>query len=224
VRDAATVPDSAVTDASSDGAWQGPPVADDDELVGTTFNDTYVVEGVIGEGGMGRVYRARHTRIAQKQFAIKVVRPELTRNTEVLARFRREAEAAACISNPNVVGVYDVGSTSEGWNYLVCEYLDGVDLAAHIEKVKRVDVATAVHIAYNVCDGLAAAHRQGVIHRDLKPHNVFLVRDQDGFMTAHPSIKLLDFGLSRFQDTGETDLTKTGVIMGTPAYMAPQPP
>ncbi|HEU5074277.1 MAG TPA: protein kinase, partial [Polyangiaceae bacterium] len=198
------------------------PPTEADELVGQTLNNTYVIESIIGEGGMGRVYRARHTRISQKQFALKVVRPEYTRNSEIIARFRREAEAAACVSNPNVVGVYDVGRTDEGWEYMVCDYLDGVDLAAHIEKVKRVGLETAVHIAVRVAEGLEAAHEAGVIHRDMKPHNIFLLRDSNGFIGSRPEIKVLDFGLSRFQDAGDTALTKTGVIMGTPAYMAPE--
>src|SRR5262249_50691989 len=89
-----------------DSSWAGEPTSDD-ELVGKSLNGTYVVETVIGSGGMGRVYGARHTRINQKRFAIKVLKPEFTSNSEVLARFRREAEVAACISHPNVVGVYD---------------------------------------------------------------------------------------------------------------------
>jgi len=224
-RDALTVPDQPESDAARERGnadAHGMPPTEADELVGQTLNNTYVVEGIIGEGGMGRVYRARHTRISQKQFALKVVRPEYTRNSEIIARFRREAEAAACVSNPNVVGVYDVGRTSEGWEYMVCDYLDGVDLAAHIEKVKRVSLETAVHIGVKVAEGLEAAHEAGVIHRDLKPHNIFLLRDKNGFIGARPEIKVLDFGLSRFQDAGDTALTKTGVIMGTPAYMAPE--
>src|SRR5690606_42116986 len=133
-REAVTVPEqpSDVSEmAHTAASWSGIPPAEDDELIGRTLNDTYVVESIIGEGGMGRVYRARHTRIGQKQFALKAVRPEFTRNTEVLARFRREAEAASCVSNPNVVGVYDVGRTAQGWEYMVCDYLNGVDLAAH---------------------------------------------------------------------------------------------
>src|SRR6187401_2236665 len=102
-RDALTVPDQPGSEEGRDQgnlSWTGMPSSESDELVGQTLNNTYVVEGIIGEGGMGRVYRARHTRIAQKQFALKVVRPEYTRNSEVIARFRREAEAAACVSNP----------------------------------------------------------------------------------------------------------------------------
>src|SRR5690606_26070464 len=173
-------------------------------------------------GGMGRIYRARHTRIPQKLFAIKVLRPELARNPSVQARFQREAETAACISHPNVVGVYDVGRTADGWSYLVCEFLEGVDLAAHLEQRKQLDTALAVHVALQVCDALLAAHERNVVHRDLKPHNVFLLADKSGAIPALPTVKVLDFGLSRFLDTSDAQLTRTGVIMGTPAYMAPE--
>ncbi len=198
------------------------PDAERDDLVGKRLNDTYIVDEVLGEGGMGRVYRARHTRIASKEFAIKVLRPEFARNAEVVARFRREAEAAACISHPNVVGVYDVDQTPEGQSYLVCEYLKGVDLADEIQRIGPLDVPTATHVAIQACRALEAAHARGVVHRDLKPHNVFLLADESGEIPARASVKLLDFGLSRFVDSPGTQLTQTGVIMGTPAYMAPE--
>ncbi|HTQ07680.1 MAG TPA: serine/threonine-protein kinase [Polyangiaceae bacterium] len=196
--------------------------SDDDDLVGKNLNGTYVLESVLGEGGMGRVYRARHTRIASKQFAIKVLRPEFTRNPEVVARFRREAEAAACISHPNVVGVYDVDATPDGHSYLVCEYLIGHDLADEIATHGPLAMAEAVHIVVQVCKALEAAHARGVVHRDLKPHNVFLLANERGVMAPRPAVRVLDFGLSRFVDAPGTQLTQTGVIMGTPAYMAPE--
>ncbi len=205
-----------------DPSWAGLPTASDDELVGKSLNGTYVVESVLGEGGMGRVYRAHHTRIAQKRFAIKVLRPEFTKNAEALTRFRREAEAAACITHVNVVGVYDVDTTDEGFAYLVCEFLEGMDLAGLLERSKRVDVPTAVHIVIQVCRALEAAHGRGVVHRDLKPHNIFLLAESTGAIPPRPTIKVLDFGLSRFMDSEDTQLTRTGMIMGTPAYMAPE--
>lgn len=224
------LPSDEITAALSDAAerlserpWAGlPTAAEADELLGRSLNETYVIEAALGEGGMGRIYRARHTRIPQKLFAIKVLRPELARNAGVQARFQREAETAACISHPNVVGVYDVGRTADGWSYLVCEFLEGADLAAHLEQVRRLDVGEAVHIALQVCDALTAAHERSVVHRDLKPHNVFLLADGVGGLPKRPTVKVLDFGLSRFLDTSDAQLTRTGVIMGTPAYMAPE--
>jgi serine/threonine-protein kinase len=217
---------AALSDATgrlSERPWAGlPTAAEADELLGRSLNDTYVIEAALGEGGMGRIYRARHTRIPQKLFAIKVLRPELARNAGVQARFQREAETAACISHPNVVGVYDVGRTADGWSYLVCEFLEGADLAAHLEQAHRLEVGEAVHIALQVCDALKAAHERSVVHRDLKPHNVFLLSEGTGGISRRPTVKVLDFGLSRFLDTSDAQLTRTGVIMGTPAYMAPE--
>ena len=204
--------------------WRGVSVSDaSDELVGVTLNETYKVEKLLGEGGMGRVYLAQHQRIAQKRVAVKVLHTELAGSAQVLARFQREAEAAAAISHPNVVAVLDVDVTARGMPYMVCEYLEGMDLSDYLKQVTRLDVADALHVTRQLCRGLAAAHARGVIHRDLKPANVFLV----GYFSqgAPPRLfaKLLDFGLSRFNTSqGEPNLTKTGFIMGTPTYMAPE--
>lgn len=203
-------------------SWSGYPAPNADELIGQTLNETYIVESVIGEGGMGRVYRASHTRISNKRFAIKVLRPEFTRNTEVLARFRREAEAAACIAHPNVVEVYDVDVTHDGYSYLVCEYLAGLDLADYLTKYGRLEPLRAVNLALQVCHALESAHDSGVIHRDVKPHNIFLIANDEGSLPEFPATKVLDFGLSRFMDAGGTQLTRAGVIMGTPSYMSPE--
>ena len=193
-----------------------------DELLGVTLNGTYSVERVLGEGGMGRVYLARHTRVGKKRVAVKVLREEYARNEEVLQRFQREAEAGAAVSHPNVMTVFDVDRTPNGAAYLVCEYLEGVDLGAHLKQFDRLTVHAALHIAQALCHGLIAAHASGVIHRDLKPQNVFLLGDRSRGAAACPDVKILDFGLSRFLDAGDGSLTKTGYIMGTPAYMAPE--
>ncbi len=205
--------------ASSDALDSAEPA---DDVVGTTLNSTYRVEAVLGEGGMGRVYRARHTRISSKRYAVKVLHREYGADSQVLARFQREAEAAASVSHPNVVGVYDVDRTEQGIPYLVCEYLAGKDLAEHLRVRGKLDVAAALHIALQVSAGVEAAHAQGVIHRDLKPQNVFLLADDTGELPERPAVKLLDFGLSRFLDGTSAELTRAGVIMGTPAFMAPE--
>ncbi len=205
-----------------DRSAPGLPMTAEVNLVGQSLNGTYIVESVIGEGGMGRVYQARHARIASKKLAIKVLRPEFARNAEVIARFRREAETAAGITHPNVIGVYDVDVTLDGNFYLVCEHLTGIDLADRLAKQKRLDVPQAIHVILQVCRALEAAVARGVVHRDLKPHNVFLLADEDGKVSDRPAVKVLDFGLSRVMDAPGTQLTQTGVIMGTPAYMAPE--
>jgi len=204
--------------------WQGATIpAADDELIGKTLNNTYSVERVLGEGGMGRVYLARHTRIAQKRVAVKVLHPEYMRSAEVLARFQREAETAASISHPNVIAVYDIDRTLLGSPYLVSEYLEGLDLGQYLEQQNKLNLPTAIHIARQLCEGLAAAHRCGVIHRDLKPHNIFLVGDFADGVPEFPFIKILDFGLSKFMDASDGQLvTRTGIIMGTPAFMPPE--
>jgi tRNA A-37 threonylcarbamoyl transferase component Bud32 len=204
--------------------WHGVAVTDArDELVGVTLNATYKVERLLGEGGMGRVYLAQHQRIAQKRVAVKVLRSQAAEHPQVLARFRREAEAAAAISHPNVMSVLDVGVAPNGMPYIVCEYLDGIDLADHLKRVTRLESADALELVLELCRALAAAHASGVIHRDLKPANVFLVGDFGAGKLARPSVKLLDFGLSRFDaGDGQQGLTTTGLIMGTPMYMAPE--
>ncbi len=207
----------------SQASWSGyPEPGNNDPLIGETLNGTYVVESLLGEGGMGRVFRAHHTRIANKCFAIKVLRPEFSSNAEMVARFRREAEAAACISHPNVVEVYDVDATPELCTDLVCEYLVGIDMSEHLSRCGRLPIPIAIHIARQVCGALDSAHAAGVMHRDVKPQNIFLLTDEARTVSARPTIKVLDFGLSRFIDAVGTQLTRAGVIMGTPAYMAPE--
>ncbi len=188
-----------------------------DALVGTTLNGNYKVLRVIGEGGMGRVYEAQHTRIAGKRFAIKLLHPEYARQPEVIARFYREAEAAAAISHPNVMGVYDVDRAPDGTPFMVSELLEGRDLSKQLEGNTRITPTQAVNIARQVCRALHAAHDKGVIHRDVKPENVFVMGSIDD-----PSIKVLDFGISRLEGAGSSSLTKTGMVIGTPAYMPPE--
>lgn len=212
-------------------SWSGEVIDDqgEDPLVGTTLHDTYFVSRIIGEGGMGRVYEARHTRIASKRYAIKVLHAEFARSAEVRSRFQHEAEAAATIEHPGVVGTYDVGETPGGGPYMVCEYLAGEDLNDYLTERGALPARTVVHIGRQLCSALGAAHARGVIHRDLKPHNVFVIgqegvpsgRSEPGESSDLPSVKVLDFGLSRFIER-DNDLTKTGIILGTPSYMAPE--
>jgi Protein kinase domain len=145
-----------------------------------------------------------------------VMHPEFARQPEVVARFQREAESASSIGHPNVVDVFDVHKTPDGVPYLVGEFLEGEELGDYIQRVGKLDVPFAVGIARQVCKALAAAHARGIVHRDMKPENVFLVL-RDGI----PTVKVLDFGISK-AGSGNTHLTRTGMIMGTPSYMAPE--
>jgi len=204
---------------ASAGTWSGsePPPPDDDPLVGTELSGTYQVLRILGEGGMGRVYEAQHTRISGKRYAIKALHPEFARRQDVLTRFQREVEAAASIESPFVVGVFDVGKTTDGRPFFVSELLQGVELGDHLDQRSKVPVPWAVSVVRQICRGLAAAHERGVVHRDMKPENVFLTGD-----LASPTVKVLDFGISRLDGQHGNTLTKTGVVMGTPSYMAPE--
>jgi serine/threonine-protein kinase len=188
--------------------------SDEDPLVGQLLDGNYEVVRVIGEGGMGRVYEARHTRLHTKRFAVKLLHHELAREPEVVTRFQREAEAASVLAHPNVVGVYDVNTSADGRPYIVAELLVGEDLGKYLERLGRLPVIEAVRIARQVCRALGAAHAAGIVHRDVKPENVFL---------AGPSatVKVLDFGISKLAEVSD-GLTKTGTVMGTPDYMAPE--
>ncbi|HEX7600655.1 MAG TPA: serine/threonine-protein kinase [Polyangiaceae bacterium] len=188
-----------------------------DPLVGKVLGDAYQVLRVVGEGGMGRVYEARHLRLRDRRFAVKVLHPEMARDPEIVARFQREAEASSSIDHPNVVDVFDVHMTQEGQPYLVGEFLDGRELGEQLEKDGPLDVPNAVHVARQVCSALSAAHGRGIVHRDMKPENVFLAMRDDGI-----HVKVIDFGISKAKETANANLTRTGVVMGTPSYMAPE--
>ena len=187
---------------------------DEDPLVGQLLDGSYEILRVIGEGGMGRVYEARHTRLHTKRFAVKLLHHEFARQPEVVTRFQREAEAASVLTHPNVVGVYDVNTSADGRPYIVAELLQGEELGSYLDRLGRLPSTEAVHIARQVCHALRAAHESGIVHRDVKPENVFL---------AHPNatVKVLDFGISKVAEFSD-GLTKTGTVMGTPDYMAPE--
>ncbi len=193
-----------------------------DPLLGTVLAGTYQVTRMLGEGGMGRVYEARHLRLASRRFAIKILHAELVRNSDSLVRFQREAEAAAAINHSHVVEVFDVARTDDGRPYIVSEFLEGEDFHDHLERVGRLDVVTTIAITRQVAAALAAAHDAGVVHRDLKPENLYMVRDRSVLgRPGAPFVKVLDFGISKVMGDGPA-LTRTGVIMGTPNYMAPE--
>lgn len=193
-----------------------------DPLLGAVLAGTYQITRTLGEGGMGKVYEARHLRLSSRRFAIKILHAELARNSDSLARFQREAEAAAAIQHSHVVEVFDVARTEDGRPYIVSEFLEGEDFHDHLERVGRLDVASAITLTRQIAAALAAAHDAGVVHRDLKPENLFLVRGRTliGRPNA-PFVKVLDFGISKVMGDGPA-LTRTGVIMGTPNYMAPE--
>ncbi len=195
---------------------------DGDPLHGAVLGGTYRVHRVLGEGGMGKVYEASHLRLASRRFAVKVLHAEYARHQDVLGRFQREAEAAASIAHSHVLEVFDVARTEDGRPYIVGEFLEGEDFHEYLERVGKVDLPTAAGIARQIAGALQAAHDAGVVHRDLKPENVYVVRGREVVERPQvPFVKLLDFGISKINGR-DTNLTRTGMIMGTPNYMAPE--
>jgi eukaryotic-like serine/threonine-protein kinase len=179
----------------------------------------YRIEEVIGEGGMGAVFAATHA-LTGKRVALKWMLPELAEDEAAVQRFMREAQAAGRIAHPNVVDIYDVGE-HEGSTFLVMECLQGETLTKAFGR-KELGAQQIIALLIPAMQGVAAAHRTGVVHRDLKPDNIFLCRDQDG---AYREPKVLDFGISKVSAAeGQMSprLTRTGAVIGTPYYMAPE--
>jgi serine/threonine protein kinase len=185
-------------------------------LLGRTIDRRYRVESLLGEGGMGLVYRVTHTHL-NKPLAIKVLRRENTRDPEVLARFRREAESASAIGNEHIVDISDFGVLDDGSTFFVMECLDGIDLIDAIDVAQRMPEERAIRIAIQVCRALGAAHNAGIVHRDLKPENVFLTRRKE----TEDFVKILDFGIAKVAN-GPKRLTRAGEVLGTPHYMSPE--
>jgi serine/threonine-protein kinase len=189
---------------------------DVDPLLGCVLADTYQVLRVIGEGGMSRVYEARHMRLTSKRVAIKVLHGDLTRESHVLGRFLREAEATGALQHPNIVAAIDVNELDDGRPYIVTELLQGDQLGAYFDRQGKLSVDEAVSICRPICKALIAAHERGIVHRDIKPENLFLVGEG-----AARTTKVIDFGISQI-GTAHGKLTKTGTVMGTPTYMPPE--
>ncbi|MGE5185196.1 MAG: serine/threonine-protein kinase [Acidobacteriota bacterium] len=186
--------------------------------IGATIAETYTIEDTIGRGGMGIVLRARHARLPGKQVAIKVLDTRLATD-DMLARFKREAHIVSVLAHPNIVHIEDYNVTPDGTPYLVLEYLAGETLAARLAR-RVLDVEAVLAIARQIGSALAAAHSRGVVHRDLKPHNIFLVPTEVGG-TANELVKVLDFGISKLVDS-DTVQTGDNALLGTPQYMAPE--
>jgi len=170
---------------------------------------------VLGLGGMGAVYKARQTSL-DRMVAIKVLPPEAADDeTEFIERFKNEARTMAKLNHPAIVAVYDFGTTSDGLLYFVMEYIDGTDVWKMLQQQGKLSVDHALAITAHVCDALAYAHEHGVIHRDIKPANILINREG--------AVKVADFGLARMHDPAQTSgLTRTGMAMGTPDFVAPE--
>jgi serine/threonine protein kinase len=179
---------------------------------GEIVDGRYRVIRAIAEGGMGVVYEAEHTGL-HKRVALKLLKAEVAAAPGAVARFEREARATSALEHPRIVRVTDFGHASQG-HYFAMELLDGHTLGAVLAATPRLPVVRSLTIADRLLDGLCAAHAAGLVHRDLKPDNVFLCADDD--------VRLLDFGIAAMRLPGSTKLTHAGAVLGTPAYMSPE--
>jgi serine/threonine protein kinase len=188
-------------------------------LIDQQIGGRYRVKKLLGIGGMGWVYSVEHVEIG-RTLALKVLHRDLCTNPEVVTRFRREARSASTIGHPNIVEVTDFGTMPDGSVYCVMELLNGIDLAQLLQKETRVPEARVISIGVQMCKALEAAHQAGIIHRDMKPANVFLI-ERDG---KQDFVKVLDFGIAKMTglDDQQSSLTRPGMTMGTPQYMAPE--
>src|SRR5438132_9512967 len=197
---------------------------DSGSLVGKALDGQYQIEALLGKGGMGAVFRARHILLGDR-VAIKVLPPEMRSNTEWLRRFQREGQAARRFRHPNAVTVYDLRTSGDGTIYLVMEYVEGHTLDAELRKHGKVSPADAVAVLDPIMSVLTAAHAMGVVHRDLKPENIMIGKPSTG---GEPVVKLLDLGIAKLREvagaekTGNTNLTIAGQMLGTPYYMSPE--
>jgi eukaryotic-like serine/threonine-protein kinase len=191
------------------------PVAD--PLIGTVVAGRYRIIEPLGRGGMGVVYRVEHARIG-KLMALKLLTGELSRDPEVVARFKREALMVSKLSHPNTVQVFDFG-VSEGLTYLAMEYLRGDDLGRIIRRSGPLRPERCAKLMIQICSSLGEAHSLGIVHRDLKPENIFVL----GGQTESEVVKVLDFGLAKLRESTELgEVTSRGAIVGTPYYMSPE--
>jgi serine/threonine-protein kinase len=186
--------------------------------VGEVISGKYRLVRLIGEGGMGSVFEARHEYLGSV-VALKFLDPDLARRAGLVARFLQEARVSASVRSPHVVHVSDVDQSSNGLPYLVMELLQGESLQRLLSRSGRLPQNEALDVAVQILNGLEAAHSANIVHRDLKPDNVFIVPTRQG-----PLAKLLDFGIAKLRVSEEFQrgLTRPGVLMGTPEYMAPE--
>ncbi|HVJ94654.1 MAG TPA: serine/threonine-protein kinase, partial [Labilithrix sp.] len=204
-------------DATSES---GDPMLDLPIQPGRVLSGKFRVERVLGEGAMGLVVEATHLDL-EERVALKFLRPEARARPDIVARFAREARAAATIKSDHVARVYDVGETDDSTPFIVMEFLEGDDLEQRLARRGRLDVGEAVEHVIQACEALASAHVLGIVHRDIKPANLFIV-DRAGA----PEVKVLDFGISKtgirgdFQDL-DVASAQTTQIMGSPHYMSP---
>ena len=192
--------------------------AGDSERVGQVIDESFTILGHIGSGGMGAVYRAlQHS--MEREVALKLLRKDLVADADTVRRFLREARAASQLAHPNIITLFDFGQTAEGELYIVMELLKGRSLRELIAVEGALSAERACAITYQICDALQVAHDNKVVHRDLKPDNIFVL---GGAGNQGEFVKLLDFGIAKFKGEDVSAITANGAVCGTPAYMSPE--
>ncbi|MGV3623269.1 MAG: protein kinase domain-containing protein [Archangium sp.] len=187
------------------------------ELIGKVLDNRYKVESVLGQGGMGMVFKGVQTSMS-RPIALKTLHPQLAMAATFFERFKREAEVASRLHHPNIITIFDFGRTSDGLCYYVMEMLEGESLRQRIKRDGPLTLREAAAIIEQCAAGVSHAHHQQVIHRDLKPHNIMLTR-----VDGNEYVKVLDFGLVKaLEQEDEEQLTSTGQVLGTPQYMPPE--
>ena len=194
------------------GGWQQPP-----DILGTVLADRYKVISVLGDGGMGRVYLGEHVTL-RKKVAIKILKQEFCHDRTNVERFLQEARAASMVRHENIVDIMDFGQAPGGSVFFVMELLEGSDLSQLLKEIGRLPWLRTRNILLQVVRALRAAHENGIIHRDMKPGNVFLISRS----SATDFVKVLDFGIAKVEDQSTQGLTRTGAVFGTAGYMAPE--
>ena len=193
---------------------------DSDPLIGSVVAKHYLVDALLGEGGMGRVYRAHHTLLQHRQLALKIMIGDLAATLAMRLRFGQEADSASRLAHPNLVSVFDYGKTEEGLLFLAMDLIEGKTLAQVIAEEAPLGPRRAIGLARQVCHGLAHAHDRGLVHRDFKPENVMITQDPQGERAV-----ITDFGIAISRDADEeapARLTSAGIALGTPIYAAPE--
>jgi len=200
----------------ADGTALEPAVTEAEELIGQLLSGKYKLKSLLGKGGMGAVFDGEHIQLG-RPVAVKMIHPMFL-CAESASRFQREAKVASSLNHPNIVQIYDFGQSEDGSLYLVMEKLQGKELKDELLETGAMEPNRALRLFRQVCEGMAVAHAQKMIHRDLKPQNIMLVKDARG----NELPKILDFGLARTMDTNRTALTEPGAVMGSPQYMSPE--
>jgi serine/threonine protein kinase len=183
---------------------------------GDEITRDYNILRLLGKGGMGEVYLAEQIRVGRRRVALKLIRPPYSNDSAVVQRFENEAGAAGRLDHENIVKIYDCRSTVDGRVYVAMEYVEGATLKTYMSEHGPLPLPTVVEIIGQACSGLEAAHRAGVVHRDIKPDNIMLAQRENGV-----AVKILDFGIARLADL-DNALTSSGVVMGSAAYMSPE--